>query len=136
MVFAKLHRLVALELAMLRDSCNKYRIKGDRMEERTRQQLVFEAQKKSTGAAYLLWLFLGGFGAHRFYLGQTGTAVAQLLLLLLGWIPFGIGWGVLGLWLLVDLFLIPGIISRQNMELINTMDRGASSAAMAASRFE
>ena len=106
------------------------------MDERTRQQLVFEAQKKSTGAAYLLWFFLGGFGAHRFYLGQTGTAVAQLLLLLLGWIPFGIGWAVLGLWLLVDLFLIPGIISQRNMELINTMDRGASSAAMAASRFE
>ena len=121
---------------MLRDSCNKYRIKGGRMEERTRQQLVFEAQKKSTGAAYLLWLFLGGFGAHRFYLGQTGTAVAQLLLLLLGWIPFGIGWIVLGLWLFVDLFLIPGIISQRNMELINTMDRGTSPAALAASRFE
>ena len=106
------------------------------MDERTRQQLVFEAQKKSTGAAYLLWFFLGGFGAHRFYLGQTGTAVAQLLLLLLGWIPFGIGWAVLGLWLLVDLFLIPGIISQRNMELINTMDRGTSPAALAASRFE
>ncbi|WP_342621698.1 NINE protein, partial [Pseudomonas aeruginosa] len=24
--------------------------------------------------AYLLWFFLGGFGAHRFYLGKTGTA--------------------------------------------------------------
>jgi len=30
----------------------------------------------------LLCLFLGGFGAHRFYTKQTGSAVAQLLLTL------------------------------------------------------
>ena len=52
-----------------------------------RMQMTFQAQKKSTGAAYLLWFFLGGFGAHRFYLGQNGTAIAQLLLALFGWIP-------------------------------------------------
>jgi len=83
------------------------------MDDTVRQQLTFEANRKSTGAAYLLWFFLGGFGAHRFYLGQTGTAIAQLLLLLLGWIPVFIGWIVLGLWLLVDLFLIPDIARRK-----------------------
>jgi TM2 domain-containing membrane protein YozV len=91
------------------------------MDDAVRQQLTFEANRKSTGAAYLLWFFLGGFGAHRFYLGQTGTAIAQLLLLLLGWIPVFIGWIVLGLWLLVDLFLIPDIARRKNMELVNLM---------------
>ena len=86
-----------------------------------RSQMVFQASKKSTGAAYLLWFFLGGFGAHRFYLSQTGTAITQLLLLLLGWLPLFIGWVVLGVWLFVDLFLIPGIIQSENLKLVNNL---------------
>jgi hypothetical protein len=45
-------------------------------------------------AALLCWL-LGVFGAHRFYVGKTGTAVLMLLTL-----------GGLGIWMLVDLVLI------------------------------
>ena len=82
-----------------------------------RAQMIYDANKKSTGVAYLLWLFLGGFGAHRFYLSYTGTAAAQLLLLIFGWLPFFIGWMVLGVWLLVDLFLIPGMAREKNMAL-------------------
>ncbi len=91
-----------------------------------RMQMTFQAQKKSTGAAYLLWFFLGGFGAHRFYLGQTGTAIAQLVLFVLGWLTFIVVIGMflliaLGIWLLVDAFLIPGMIEQKNMELVNTL---------------
>ena len=86
-----------------------------------RLQMTFAAQKKSTGAAYLLWFFLGGFGAHRFYLGQTGTAAAQLALALLGWIPLFVGWIVLGIWLIIDLFLIPDLIERENMKIVNAL---------------
>ena len=86
-----------------------------------RMQMTFQAQKKSAGVSYLLWFFVGSFGAHRFYLGQTGTAVAQLLLLFLGWIPLFIGWFALGIWLLVDAFLIPGMIEQQNMKLVQTL---------------
>jgi TM2 domain-containing membrane protein YozV len=82
-----------------------------------RAQMMYDANRKSTGVAYLLWFFLGGFGAHRFYLGSTGPAVAQLLLLLLGWVPLFMGWVVLGIWLLADLFLIPGIARDANMRL-------------------
>lgn len=62
---------------------------------------------RSILVAYLLWFFLGVLGAHRFYLGRVGTGVAQLLLCVLGWIPLLLGWGVLGIWLLIDIFLIP-----------------------------
>ncbi len=88
-----------------------------------RAHMMYDANKKSTGAAYLLWFFLGPFGAHRFYLGSTTAAVAQLLLLLLGWVPFFIGWGVLGVWLFVDLFLIPGIARAKNMALADRFAR-------------
>jgi TM2 domain-containing membrane protein YozV len=85
--------------------------------------MIYDAHRKSTGAAYLLWLFLGGFGAHRFYLGQTGTAVTQLVLLLLGWIPLFAGWVILGIWLFVDLFLIPGIARDENLKIADRLTR-------------
>jgi TM2 domain-containing membrane protein YozV len=83
----------------------------------SRAQMLYDANRKSVGAAYLLWFVVGGFGAHRFYLGATGTAIAQLLLLVLGWIPLFMGWIVLGIWLLVDLFLIPSIARDANTRL-------------------
>jgi len=83
------------------------------MESNLQKQMVFEANRKSVGVAYLLWLFLGGFGAHRFYSGKTGTGIAQLLLLL-----SVVGWLVLVPWLLIDLALIPGIVREQNMQTI------------------
>jgi TM2 domain-containing membrane protein YozV len=92
--------------------------------DQVRTQMMYDANRKEAGVAYLLWFFLGGFGAHRFYLGTTGTAVAQLLLLLLGWIPFLLGWVVLGIWLVVDLFLIPGIARDANMKLANQFAPG------------
>lgn len=60
----------------------------------TQEQILIEQrvmnEAKSAGAAYLLWFFLGTLGAHRFYLGKTGSGVAQLLLFVLGWLTLGI----------------------------------------------
>lgn len=55
----------------------------------------------STGAAYVLLIFLWWISAHRFYLGRPGSAVLQIVsyFILIGFI-----------WVLVDLFLIPGMI--------------------------
>ena len=65
-------------------------------------------EKPSTGAAYLLCLFLGAFGIHRFFLGEKGTG---LVMLILG-ITF-VGLLITGPWAFIDLFLIPGIIRRK-----------------------
>lgn len=53
------------------------------------QRVANEA--KSTGAAYLLWLFLGGAGGHRFYLGRSGSGAVMLILFILGLITSVIG---------------------------------------------
>ena len=85
----------------------------------TQQQMLIEQRlqndKKSTGAAYALWFFVGFLGGHRFYLGRTGSGIAQLVLTVLGWLTLMLGIGLVfllavGIWVLVDAFLIPGMI--------------------------
>lgn len=55
----------------------------------------FTKSEKGFVPTILLCLFLGVFGAHRFYVGKTGTAVVQLLTL-----------GGLGIWSFIDLIMI------------------------------
>lgn len=91
--------------------------------------MAFEANKKSVGVAYLLWLFLGGFGGHRFYAGKTGSAVAMLLLLIVGGFATLFVFGfvllvVLGIWVIVDAFLIPGWIRQHNNLLAAQLSPG------------
>jgi TM2 domain-containing membrane protein YozV len=43
----------------------------------------------------LLAIFLGGLGAHRFFVGKVGTGIVQLLTL-----------GGLGIWALIDIIMI------------------------------
>jgi TM2 domain-containing membrane protein YozV len=54
----------------------------------------YDANKRSTGIAYLLWFFLGGLGVHRFYLRRTGTGVAMLCLSIAAVVFYMIGIGV------------------------------------------
>ncbi|PYE88411.1 TM2 domain-containing protein [Phyllobacterium leguminum] len=105
------------------------------------QQMLIEQritnEAKSTGAAYLLWVFLGGLGGHRFYLGRTGTAFVQLLLCILGWATVAIGIGivlliVLAMWVLVDAFLIPGMVQEQKDNLRSSLSMTAMLANGAA----
>lgn len=79
---------------------------------------------KSAGIAYALWFFTGYLGGHRFYLGKTGTAVAQLILFILGVLTSLLFVGlillaVVGIWVLVDAFLIPGMI-RSDKDLLRS----------------
>ncbi|MCP3730100.1 TM2 domain-containing protein [Sphingomonas sp. MG17] len=97
--------------------------------ELVRSQLMYDASRKSAGIAYVLWFFLGWLGGHRFYLGRTGTAVAQLLLSIVGWLTLVFIVGIfmlagVGIWLLVDAFLIPGMIREHNMKLASDLTGG------------
>ncbi len=53
-----------------------------------------EISPKSRLAVALFAWFLGGFGAHRFYLGKIGTAILMIVTL-----------GGLGIWSLVDFIM-------------------------------
>ncbi|GAA1424383.1 TM2 domain-containing protein [Agrococcus citreus] len=86
---------------------------------------------KSQGAAYVLLLFLGAFGAHRFYLRRPISAVVMLAFWAAGMYGFGLGfssaldpvaspqaqgngWSLLWLlwfvWAVADLFFIPSMV--------------------------
>ena len=54
-----------------------------------------DKSEKSGVTVLLLCIFLGGLGVHRFFVGKTGSGVAQLLTL-----------GGCGFWALFDLIMI------------------------------
>ncbi len=92
----------------------------------TQEQILVEQrvtnEAKSNGVAYLLWFFFGSVGAHRFYLRRTGTAIVQLLLFIFGWLTLVAIVGAfllipLGIWVLVDAFLIPGMVQAHKSEV-------------------
>ena len=64
---------------------------------------AYVADQKSKVAAGLLGIFLESFGAHNFYLGNTGKAVAQLLITLLS--LFLLSW-ISAIWGLIEGILI------------------------------
>lgn len=84
--------------------------------------MQYDASKKSVGVAYALWFFFGMFGAHRFYLSQSGTAAAILVITVFSFFLMIVGIGFFTIWIavvwvFVDLFLIPGMTQRYNTDL-------------------
>lgn len=67
---------------------------------------IYITQARQTSHTYLWWFFLGGLGAHQYYLGRTGLGIAYTLTL-----------GFLGVGVLIDLFAIPGKVRRRNSEI-------------------
>lgn len=88
--------------------------------------LRYDANKKSLLVAYLLWWFLGMFGAHRLYMGRIGSGVALLLIsvfsfllmvVLIGFVTIFISF----IWWLIDAFLIPGMVRDWNNRLVDAL---------------
>lgn len=96
------------------------------------KMMVYDAKKKSKGVAYVLWLFLGGIGAHRFYTARIGTGIAYLVMQIGGWLTMATGLGAflflaVGIWWVIDAFLIPGMIRQNNLMLAAELTDGAQS---------
>lgn len=69
-------------------------------------QAEVERKKKSKLIMYILWLFTGGIGGHRYYLGDIGYAAGMTLTL-----------GGFGVWSLIDVFLIGKRLEIKTAEL-------------------
>lgn len=111
-----------------------------------KQLIILEGElsrnKKNVGIAYLLWLFVGSLGVHKFYIGKTGWGIAYLFMTVLGYFTGGFGvilslkngingvttalgvtvfglavLSLLGIFLAVDLFTIPRQIRKQEEKL-------------------
>lgn len=100
---------------------------GGGMDSQTRFKLRYDAAKKSTLIAYVLYFFLGPFGVHRFYLKRIGSGIAMLLLWAIGGALTFIGVGYVFLaiatvWLVIDIFLIPGMVRDYNTQLIDQLE--------------
>lgn len=89
------------------------------------QQMLIEQRlsndRKSAGIACALWVFVGLSGGHRFNPGRSGSGAAMAILTVLG-VATGfivIGFVLLaavGIWSLIDAFLIPGRIEQATSE--------------------
>ena len=91
--------------------------------------MQYDANKKSAVVAYLLWFLLGMLGAHRFYLGLPGTGAALLIITVLSILLLFAGIGAVTIWIsviwvIVDLFLIPGITRKHNVALATHLGAG------------
>ena len=66
--------------------------------------LSAQARQKDTGLAYLFWFV---FGVHYFYLNKPVINIIY-------WLTAG----GLGIWMIIDLFRIPGMVRLRNKEII------------------
>jgi TM2 domain-containing membrane protein YozV len=81
---------------------------GLTVQDRTFIEMRVSNDGPSQVVAYLMWFFLGLLSAHRFYLRRPGTAILQILTFFI----------VIGFfWLLIDAFLIPGMVRDRQDEI-------------------
>lgn len=82
----------------------EYSVDGSSQYVYPQSTLIQERSRKGKIAAALFAFFLGGLGAHNFYLGKTPRAVLQLLIGTLGWFVV-LGW-LAALWAAIEGVLI------------------------------
>ncbi len=89
------------------------------------ERLQFDSQysnfQKNPTTALVLSILLGAFGIDRFYVGDTGLGIAKLLViggsLLWGWVLLYIPTMLLGIWVIVDWFMIQKAAARKNAQV-------------------
>lgn len=81
-----------------------------------RMEAEIAFKEKEIVLAYLFWFFLGPLGVHRFYLGRIKTGVAFLLMSTIGaFLLFPLF--IVGIWWLVDAYLVYKYVEEHNDEM-------------------
>lgn len=88
-------------------------------EQEIRKAMALSIGRKSVVIAILLWLFLGGFGVHRMYLGKVASGVVMAILTIVGWFTLAIVIGIIPLlivfvWWVFDLIMIIVAANKHN----------------------
>jgi len=101
------------------------------MSQLTTEQHILVEQRvandgKSLVVAYILWIFFGGLGGHRFYLGRIASGVVLLALTVIGGATLFVYVGIpmlliAALWAILDAFLIPGMVRSERDRLRNRL---------------
>lgn len=76
----------------------------------TKAALMMSIQFKDPTIALVLSLLIGAYGVDRFYIGDTGVGIGKLLTC-----------GGLGIWAIIDWFLIMGATREKNFDRLMTM---------------
>ncbi|WP_114390415.1 TM2 domain-containing protein [Notoacmeibacter marinus] len=83
----------------------------------------YDANRRSTGVAYLLWAFLGALGVHRFYLKSNIIGAVILISTLLSFVTVGLTFIITAIILLIDLFMIPSLTRKRNLAVADRIGR-------------
>ena len=75
-----------------------------------KETMLISTDWKNPTVGFLFAFFLGGFGADRFWLGDTGLGIAKLLTC-----------GGCGIWTIVDYFLIMKRTKEKNFEKLMSL---------------
>ena len=90
-------------------------------------QMKLEEQKKNPVIAYILWWFLGFFGAHRFYVGKE-KAVVMLIISIVSFMTVFIAIGYIGfiamfIWWIIDGINLHKWVKQYNLQLIDNYSK-------------
>ena len=99
----------------------------DRVEKIALLQMHYSTRAKSVSTTYVLWFFLGFWGIHRFYLGQSQLGImtigACIVLSILAMFTFGISLIPLGIWWIIELFTLVGTVRSINLAIEEDLRR-------------
>ena len=99
----------------------------DRAEKLAQLQMHYSTRAKSVATTYVLWFFLGLWGIHRFYLGQTQlgllTIGACILLSILAMFTHGLTMIPLVIWWVIEMFTLIGTVRSINLAIEEDLRR-------------